>query len=94
MPLTVDLAGEPGSLRDQDAYVIHRGLLNVAYALTMVLATTAGHARIRGDRKACREAARLAHHLVNCYEGRLNLFLRPSEHEVGRPLRTEADRQA
>lgn len=82
-PLTLSPTGEAGPLGDHDAYVIHRGLLDTAYALIMVLPTAAGHARTRADRKACREAARLAYHLVNCYEGRLDLFLSPREHEVG-----------
>lgn len=82
-PLELNLVGKPEPLADHDAYVIHRGLLETAYALAMVLPVATGGARARVDRRACREAAQLAHQLVNCYGGRLNLFLSPREHGVG-----------
>jgi hypothetical protein len=81
-PLTLNLPDEPGPLQDQVAYAIHRDLLDVAYALNILLPTAAGHARERADRKACRKAARQAHDLVNCYEGRLNLFISPYKREA------------
>ena len=77
--IALNLTDEPGPLGDRGAYVIHRSLLDVAYGLTILLPAVAGNARARADRKACRETTRQAHHLVNCYEGRLNLFLSPRE---------------
>lgn len=80
-PLTLNLAGErvrPAA--DHVAYGIHQDVLDIAYGLNILLPAAAGYARDRADRRACREAARLAHQLVNCYEGRLNLFTTSHAH--------------
>lgn len=82
-PPALDLGNVPEPPAGQGTYAVYHGLLDVAYALTILLPAAAGHARQRTDRKACREAARLAHHLVNCYEGRLNLFSAHVCPEVG-----------
>lgn len=75
-PLMLNVAGErPGPLSDHLACAVHRDILDVVYGLLTLLPAVAGHARDGADRRACREAARLAHDLVNCYEGRLNPFL-------------------
>lgn len=74
-PLTLDRTGRRvRPVADHVACVVHEDVVDVADGIAILLTATAGHARDRADRRACREAARVAHQLVNCYEGRLNLF--------------------
>lgn len=74
-PLTLNLAGpRVRPVAEHLAYAVYQDILDIVYGIVTLLPAAAGHARDRADRRACREAAGLAHHLVNCYEGRLNLF--------------------
>ena len=74
-PLTLNLAGRrTRPVAEHVAYAVHQDVLDIAYGISTLLPAAGGHARDRADRRACREAARLAYRLVNCYEGRLNLF--------------------
>ncbi len=82
-PRALDLTGEPRSVEDDVAGAMHRDVLDVAYALTMLLPAIAIPARDRADRKACREAARLAYGLAECYEGRIRLFAGSRDKSAG-----------
>lgn len=56
------------------ATAMHRDVLDIAYALTMLLPAIATPARDSANRRACREAAQLARRLAECYEGRIRPF--------------------
>ena len=80
-PLVLNVGGwRTRPVAEHVAYAIHQDVLDIAYGINALLPAVAGHARDRDDRRACREAARLAHQLVNCYEGRLNLFTTSRAH--------------